>query len=154
MAQPWWHCFPQWQNNGLWPMHLLRWWSQTNQFHRRCCGAFANRCNQFYCGCFGAFTIVKGHGPVAHCGKELVIALHSMLIPKVLCGKRLIILLSPVAILERVLTSPSLARGSFWASSTDASSLAYLPYFSLATYMLSLAYSMYLPLATYTPLPM
>jgi hypothetical protein len=35
-------------------------------------------CNQFYCGLFGAFTIIKGCGPVALCGKGLVVALHGI----------------------------------------------------------------------------
>ncbi len=32
----------------------------------------------FYCECFGAFTIVDGCGPVAHCGEGLVVALHGI----------------------------------------------------------------------------
>jgi hypothetical protein len=34
--------------------------------------------NQFYCECFGTFTIVKGCGPVTYYGEELVVALHSV----------------------------------------------------------------------------
>ncbi len=40
-----------------------------------------NWCNQFYRGRFGAFTIVKGCGPVTYYGKGLVAALHSIRSP-------------------------------------------------------------------------
>jgi hypothetical protein len=49
--------------------------------------------DQFYCECFGAFTIVEGCSPVTHCGKGLVIALHRIRGPKALCGERLIVVL-------------------------------------------------------------
>ncbi len=53
-------------------------------------------CNQFNCEHFGAFTIVEGCGPVTHCGKGLVLSLYGVRVPKVLCGKRLIVILHDV----------------------------------------------------------
>ncbi len=49
--------------------------------------------DQFYHRRFGTFTIIEGCGPVALCGKGLVIALHGVLGPEALCGKRFIIVL-------------------------------------------------------------
>jgi hypothetical protein len=37
-----------------------------------------NWCDQSYRGRFGAFTIVKGGGPVTYCGEGLVVALHGV----------------------------------------------------------------------------
>ncbi len=52
--------------------------------------------NQFHCERFGAFMIVKGCGPAAHCGKGLVVALHGVLGLKGLRDERLIIVLHDV----------------------------------------------------------
>jgi hypothetical protein len=73
--------------------------------------------NQVYCKCFANFTIVEGHGPVAHCGKGLVVALHGICANcpsgkrliialhdvrnQCLCGKGLIVIPSPVTILGK-----------------------------------------------------
>ncbi len=92
--------FLPWQHKGLWPTHLLQWQLQRDQFHCRHYGASLwwcrNRCNWFYCEHFGTFTIVEGCGPVTHCGKGLVVALHGIRGPKALCGERLIIVLHDV----------------------------------------------------------
>ncbi len=55
-----------------------------------------NWCNQFYRGRFGSFTIIKGCGPVTHCGKGLIVALYGIRSPKALCGERLIVILHDV----------------------------------------------------------
>jgi hypothetical protein len=45
---------------------------------------------------FGAFTIVKGRGPVTHCGEGLVVASHSIRDPIALSAERLIVALHDV----------------------------------------------------------
>jgi hypothetical protein len=74
--------------------------------------------DQFYSGCFGTFAIFGGHSPVALCGKGLIVALYGVcgLRPFVArgslascmtyaancpCGKELIVVPSPVAILGK-----------------------------------------------------
>ncbi len=110
---------------------------------------------------FGAFTIVKGCGPVALCGKGLVVALHSIRSPVfcgkglnvvalhharcpfALCGKGLIVVPSPVAILCKGFVVPSVTRGLLLPTLTNTASLAYLPYVPLAAYTLSSMYFQY-----------
>ncbi len=52
--------------------------------------------DQFNRECFGAFTIVKGCGPVNYCCEGLIIALHGVCGPEALCGERLIVVLHDV----------------------------------------------------------
>ncbi len=52
--------------------------------------------NWFYPERIGTFTIVKEGGPVAHCGKGLVVALHGVRGSKALCGERLIVVLHDI----------------------------------------------------------
>ncbi len=128
--------------------------------------------DKFYRGCFGAFTIVKGLGPVTHCGKGLILALYGVRGPISLwlgahcylagctwpispCGEGLIVIPSPVAILGKWFVTTfvgkrlNVAIFDGWVLLGVLSILALGNVHAILGALLPLA--MYMPLATYTP---
>ncbi len=120
---------------AVWPVSLQVLW-RSMAMMRGC-----DQCNQFYGRRFVPFSIVEGCGPVALCGKRLILALHGIR------GLISLWLGAHPCLAWRMWQFALVARGSLWPSSTDVSSLGYLPYLPLAMYTPSLAYSRYLPLA-------
>ncbi len=144
MVQPCWRCLPRCDTKGLWPMHLLWWWLQTDQLHRRRYEGSLLPCKAYVT--LERFIVAwqDVHVLVARCSSSSCMT-YAVNCP---CGKGLIVVLSQLPSLARGSSRPSLVRGLLWPSSTDGISfgvlLSYLP---LATYTTSLVYSMYSTLA-------
>ncbi len=124
VAQPCWNCLPWWQCKNLWPTHLLQWRSQRHKLHPRHHGAslqwwgVATGMINFTVSALAPARISKvvAQSPIVARGLSLPCTAYVALRPFVArgswsscmtyaancpCGKGLVVLPSPVAILGK-----------------------------------------------------